>query len=125
MILYLFYFFYSWFKHFYEFAGPASSFVLVLAVSKYICGCELPSLVYWILDVLFGSQRRALVSPESALLATILLTIQCWKRFYESHFVSIFSDGTISLGLYIMGFVHYFGSVSCMIGESDGFVKGE
>ncbi|XP_034934163.1 polyprenol reductase-like [Chelonus insularis] len=54
----------------------------------------------------------------------ILMTIHVWKRFYESHYVTIYSQARISFLLYIIGLVHYSMLVSTIVGESYGFVRG-
>lgn len=64
------------------------------------------------------------VSPESTFIATLLFTLHCWKRLYETHFVNIFSDNMMNIAHYLMGYIHYIGTLVCIIGESDGFVEG-
>ncbi|KAF3420306.1 hypothetical protein E2986_10488 [Frieseomelitta varia] len=113
-----------WFKHFYIFAAPASSYVLYLVICKYLWNDNISKNVIWILDICLGSFRQALVSPESTFIATVLLTLHCWKRFYETHFVNIFSDKMMNISHYIIGHYHYVGTLICIIGESKGFVEG-
>lgn len=62
------------------------------------------------------------VSAVSSLLALSLLTIQAWRRFYETWFVSVFSNTRMNLSHYIVGFIHYFGSVTAILAESPGFI---
>ncbi|CAD1468959.1 unnamed protein product, partial [Heterotrigona itama] len=113
-----------WFKHFYIFAAPTSSYVLYLVICKYLWKDNISENVIWILDICLGSFRQALVSPESTFIATVLLTLHCWKRFYETHFVNIFSDKMMNILHYMIGLYHYVGTLICIIGESEGFVKG-
>lgn len=113
-----------WFKHFYMFAAPASTFVLYLVVRRYLFGAPVPSIVIWILDLLLGTQRKPLVTSESTFLGAILIFLQSWKRLYETQVVSIFSDNKMNIMHYIAGFTHYAGTLICIIGESDGFVGG-
>ncbi|XP_012282306.1 polyprenol reductase [Orussus abietinus] len=113
-----------WFAHFYIFAAPASTCMLLLVINRYWYNIDAPQFVYNILDFLLGSSRKSLVPPERTFLAAILLTIQCWKRLYETCFVSVFSDSKINISHYIVGFVHYIGTISSVIGESRGFVRG-
>jgi len=62
------------------------------------------------------------VSGVSSLLALFLLTIQVSRRFYETWFVSIFSNTKMNLSHYAVGFIHYFGSVTAILAESPGFI---
>ncbi|XP_043579745.1 uncharacterized protein LOC122566489 isoform X2 [Bombus pyrosoma] len=113
-----------WFKHFYILAAPVSSYVLYLTICKFLWAGNSSKNVIWILNICLGSFRQARVSPESTFIATLLLTLHCWKRFYETHFVSIFSDNMMNISHYLMGYIHYLGTLVCIIGESDGFVEG-
>lgn len=56
-----------------------------------------------------------------ALLALTLMSFQCVRRFYETWFVSVFSEGKINLSHYLVGFVHYWGAISVILAESKGF----
>lgn len=71
-----------------------------------------------------GSSRQALVSPESTLVACVLMTLQSWKRFYETEYINIFSDKKMNILHYVVGLTHYPGVFMCIVGESEGFVKG-
>jgi 3-oxo-5-alpha-steroid 4-dehydrogenase 3 len=62
------------------------------------------------------------VGAVSSLLALFLLTLQAWRRFYETWFVSVFSNSQMNVSHYIVGFLHYFGSVMAILAESPGFV---
>ncbi|XP_043266907.1 polyprenol reductase [Venturia canescens] len=113
-----------WFKHYYEFAAPTATFVLVMTIYRYILEYPSPGFLNAILDLQLGSGRKALVSPESTLLAVILINVQCWKRLYESHYISIFSEAKMNIVHYFAGFIHYLGLMTCAIGESQGFAPG-
>lgn len=55
-----------------------------------------------------------------------LITLQCLRRFYETHFVQIFSSSSkINLSHYLVGFLHYFGTITAILGASEGFVGNE
>lgn len=62
------------------------------------------------------------VSGVSSLLALSLLTLQAWRRFYETWFVSVYSNTQMNLSHYIVGYFHYFGSVMAILAESPGFI---
>lgn len=112
-----------WFKHFYVFAAPFSTGSLILLFYRYVLNGTIPEIVYSVLDILFGTSRKLLVSPDCAFLAMTLLAFHCWKRLYESYYVNVFSDKKINISHYIIGYVHYVGAILCIIGESDGFFR--
>ena len=116
-------YFNRWFKHFYYFAAPLSCAVLTLAFFKYFHGTPTPEFVYWILDILYGHDRQPSISSECALLAMFLLTVQCCKRWYETNYISVFSNAKMNISHYLVGFIHYIGVITCIIGEADGFVR--
>lgn len=52
-----------------------------------------------------------------------MLFIQCVRRFYETHFIQIFSSASkIHLTHYIVGYFHYFGAFLAILSQADGFV---
>ena len=61
------------------------------------------------------------VSSAATLIALILMTAQCIRRFYETWFISVFSDAKMNLSHYIVGFAHYFGAISSIVVEAPGF----
>ncbi|XP_057325192.1 polyprenol reductase [Microplitis mediator] len=113
-----------YFSHFYLFAAPLSTTVLLLCIYRYFYLGNLPEVIFTILDFLFNSSRKALVTSEQTITAITMITIQCWKRLYETHCVSVYSDAKMNISHYIVGFIHYIGTITCIIGESSGFVKG-
>ncbi|XP_044588717.1 polyprenol reductase isoform X2 [Cotesia glomerata] len=112
------------FLHFYVFAVPLSITALVLCIHKYFFSGNLPEAVYEVLDLLLNSSRKPLVTPLDTMIAITLITVQCCKRLYEACYVSVYSEAKMSVSLYIVGFIHYFGTITCIIGESYGFIKG-
>lgn len=63
-----------------------------------------------------------IVAPANVLLALFLLLLQCCRRFYDTHFVSIFSkNGKMNVTYYIIGHCHYFGAFTAVLGEAAGF----
>ncbi|XP_054269658.1 polyprenol reductase [Macrosteles quadrilineatus] len=109
-----------WFKHFYVFAGIWSPLCLGLAAHIYFLGGNVPQIVTYGLDLLGTSHRKASVSATSVFIALALLTLQSWRRLYETFFVSIFSDSNINLAHYIIGFLHYFGAMAAVLVEAPG-----
>ncbi|XP_023704176.1 polyprenol reductase [Cryptotermes secundus] len=112
----------SWFRHFYVFASVYTTLSLILTFGIYFLSWELSPWLVTLLDLLASSNRKANVSAVSSLLALSLLTIQAWRRFYETWFVSVFSNTRMNFSHYIVGFIHYFGSVTAILAESPGFI---
>ncbi|GAB1861093.1 Polyprenol reductase [Camponotus japonicus] len=113
----------KWFKHFYIFSGPTSTLTLCLIAYKYLFNGNIPEIVFTLLDMLLGASRKPLIPAENVILAIIILNIQCWKRAYETFYVSVFSNQKMNLVTYLIGFIHYAGIFLCVIGESKGFVR--
>lgn len=65
--------------------------------------------------------------PASSLatyLAVSLLFVQCIRRFYETHWVQVFSgQSKMNLSHYAVGFFHYFGAFLVIIAHGPGFVN--
>ncbi|XP_047346667.1 polyprenol reductase-like [Vespa velutina] len=112
-----------WFKHFYLFATPVSTCSLILFFYKYFMNGTIPEIIYWLLDISLGKSRKALISPECGYLAITLFTFHCWKRLYETHYVTVFSDKKMNISHYIAGYIHYIGAILSIMGESHGFVR--
>lgn len=56
------------------------------------------------------------------MLAIVLLTIQVVRRFYDTHFVSVFGENSkMDLTHYFVGFTHYTGCVAAILGEAPVF----
>ncbi|XP_011303975.1 polyprenol reductase [Fopius arisanus] len=112
-----------WFSHFYLFAAPAASISLIIVVNRYFFSGQLPKIVRWLLNFQLGSSRKSLVPAEKCFTAIFLITIQCWKRLYETTRVSVFSNAKINISHYIVGYIHYIGTLTCILGESEGFIN--
>lgn len=63
------------------------------------------------------------VSAMSAFVAVMLLTLQSWRRFYETFYVSIFSPSNINIAHYAIGYIHYFGAVTAILVEAPGLTS--
>ncbi|KAL2739779.1 polyprenol reductase-like [Vespula maculifrons] len=113
----------KWFRHFYVFAAPIFTCSFILFFYKYFMNGTIPEIIYWLLDTSLGTSRKALISPECGFLTIILLAIHCWKRFYETHYVNVFSDKKINILHYIAGYLHYIGTILSIMGESYGFIR--
>lgn len=50
------------------------------------------------------------------------MMLQTFRRFYETHFVQIFSKtAKINITHYLVGYLHYFGTMIVILGNSPGF----
>ncbi|KAI5695612.1 hypothetical protein M8J75_000838 [Diaphorina citri] len=112
-----------YFQHFYIFSSLLSTMAFYLCVKTYVLGYEVSPSVMSFLDLLGGSQRRATTSATSVFLCIFLITLQCYRRLYETSCVSVFSDSRINISHYIIGHLHYFGTVCGMLVEAPGFTR--
>lgn len=110
-----------WFVHFYVFSSIISTLVLLLMLWVYTRRESAPAAIQKFLDIFGGGSRKANVSATSAFVAAILCTMQCWKRFYETSYVSVFSNSTMDIGHYLLGYIHYFGVIVSLMIETPGF----
>jgi len=113
-----------WFRHFYIFCAPAMTITLCLILYKYLYNTNVPEIVFTLLDTLLGTSRKPLIPAEDAILAFVIYNIHCWKRLYETCYVSVFSNQKIHCIVYLIGYIHYIGVILCIIGESEGLVRG-
>ncbi|GLG97190.1 Polyprenol reductase [Gryllus bimaculatus] len=110
-----------WFGHFYIFAAIFTTLAAIVVCNVYIFGAKLEPWLLICLDLL-ASGRNASVSAVSTITALLLLTVQAWHRFHETLFVSVFSDVKMNIVHYLVGYIHYFGSVAAILAESHGFI---
>ncbi|XP_014278777.1 polyprenol reductase isoform X1 [Halyomorpha halys] len=114
----------SWFRHFYVFASIFSmvSFLLLfLTYFNYIYGLNEDLRI--ILSFFGGSQIKPTVSADASFIAMGLMAIHCCRRFYETHFVSVFSDAKMNIGVYFVGHFHYFGAILAILCEAPGILN--
>ncbi|XP_055533611.1 polyprenol reductase [Wyeomyia smithii] len=114
----------AWFKHFYIFAAIWSLAGFYFMVNAYFAGRETPSYVLDFLDIMATTKRTARTSPTETMVAIMLITMQCWRRFYETWFVQVFSPKLkMNLSAYLVGYIHYFGTVVVILSQAEGFVR--
>lgn len=117
----------SWFKHFYIFAFIWAGLALSLVIKGFIYNATAPEWVLLFLDFVAGgrSNRRVQVDSTCGLVATVLMSMQCMRRFYETNFVQIFSKKSkMNVSHYVVGYVHYFGAIVGLLANTEGFVRG-
>ncbi|XP_058458837.1 polyprenol reductase [Malaya genurostris] len=114
----------SWFKHFYIFAALWSASAFYFMVNAYFAGKVTPGYVIDFLDIMATTKRTVRTSPTETMVALMLITMQCWRRFYETWFVQVFSNRLkINLSAYLVGYVHYFGTIVVILSQAEGFVR--
>ncbi|XP_059622582.1 polyprenol reductase [Phlebotomus argentipes] len=113
----------SSFRHFYVFALLWSAAALYLVLRTCVAGKPAPEAVIAFLDLLCGKRRTEKSNALETLLATVCLFAQCSRRFWETHFLQIFSRSSrINIAHYLVGYVHYFGALVVILGHAQGFV---
>ncbi|KAF2900043.1 hypothetical protein ILUMI_06147 [Ignelater luminosus] len=114
----------AWFRHFYVYSSILTIATLILAIAVLIFNVSVPRKILNILDAAGGTNRKATVTSVSALLALTLLTIQCCRRMYDTHFVSVFGKTSrMNLSHYLIGFIHYTGAVFAILVEAPRFSR--
>ncbi|XP_060530279.1 polyprenol reductase [Cylas formicarius] len=114
----------SWFRHFYVIAVPLCTYVDYLLVAVYVFGTRVPEWLNTFLNLFCGDARIAYTSPSKVLLASFLFTLQIYRRFYDTHYVSVFGkESKLNLTQYIVGLCHYPGTVIAILSESPLFAK--
>ncbi|KAK9881403.1 hypothetical protein WA026_016293 [Henosepilachna vigintioctopunctata] len=98
----------AYFKHFYRIAVVTSTTLLVLILCVYFLHVEPPKLILHILQKYFWNRNKSLMSVKDTIVGLTLYTIHCYKRFYETHFVNVFSKSAqITVIQYIAGIIYY------------------
>ncbi|XP_059490244.1 polyprenol reductase [Neocloeon triangulifer] len=113
----------SYFKHFYYFAAFYTSYITYLTFFVYYGNASVPHWFIKFLDLLASSKREATVSSGRVLVALLLLSLQCWRRLYETTCVSVFSSGKINLAQYLAGFFHYLFAAAAIVAEAPVFAS--
>uniref|UniRef100_A0A8D8YDY8 Polyprenal reductase n=1 Tax=Cacopsylla melanoneura TaxID=428564 RepID=A0A8D8YDY8_9HEMI len=112
-----------YFQHFYIFSSFLSTVAFYLCFKTYVLGCEVNTHIISFLDILGGSNRRATTSATSVFLCVFLVTLQCYRRLYETSCVSVFSNSRMNISHYIVGHLHYFGTITSILLEAPGFTR--
>lgn len=118
----------GWFSHFYIFALIWSLWALYLVIKVSIFQHDLPKYAEIFLDLISGGHknRHVFIDSTSAVIITVLMALQCARRFYETNFVQIFSkNNKINISHYIVGYLHYFGVILALLVNTEGFIKGK
>lgn len=73
------------------------------------------------------TNRSLFISADeiSTFVALVLIFLQIFRRFYETHFIQIFSKKSkINVAHYVVGYLHYYGVILAILAHAPGFVLG-
>ncbi|CAH0560332.1 unnamed protein product [Brassicogethes aeneus] len=116
----------SWFRHFYKLAIVTQTYVLFLVSSVYIFKHEVPMWVEEFLDLVCGEDRVAFNSATKVYISVVLLTLQVYRRYYDTHYVSIYGKSSkINFSQYLVGVLHYPLACMALLCESPKFAYSE
>ncbi|RZF43220.1 hypothetical protein LSTR_LSTR009024 [Laodelphax striatellus] len=107
-----------WFQHFYIVSSLLSISSLILMFRIILLGEEAPYALIRFLDLIATSNRKAGVSGTALLIALSLMCLQCCRRLYETTYVSVFSNSYMNVFHYLVGFIHYIGSILAILSEA-------
>ncbi|KAJ8919447.1 hypothetical protein NQ315_016547 [Exocentrus adspersus] len=114
----------SWFKHYYLFAIYIYAYGFYVATCTYIFDYEAPKWLIDCLNLVCGQHRVATTSAAKTYIAFTLLTLQVFRRVYDTHFVSVFAkQGRMSLTLYLIGLYHYPACALAILCEAPKFTS--
>ncbi|RWS23674.1 polyprenol reductase-like protein [Leptotrombidium deliense] len=114
---------YRWFYHFYLFATTFYTILGCSVIQVYIFNQRMPKFLSELLDSFVGTHRKSTVTPESVIMAMLLIIIQVTRRLSECIFLSVYSDAKMNVIHYIFGFSFYFGVGLSVLAEAPGFTN--
>ncbi|XP_055706584.1 polyprenol reductase-like [Phlebotomus papatasi] len=113
----------SSFRHFYIFASLWSTVILYIVLRTCVIGKPVLESIIQFLDFFCGKNRSAKNTPLEALLAIICIFAQCFRRFWETHFLQTFSRSScMHIIHYFISYLHYFGVPLATLNNAQGFV---
>lgn len=112
-----------WFRHFYVVAVIWSTVTLCFTLYTYAYTVPVSKWILYLLDSIGSSERKVKINATSTIVALILFNAQTWRRFYETFFISIFSDSKMNIAHYGVGIAHYIGATFALIAESPLFAS--
>lgn len=111
----------SYYRHFYVFSSLFSFVALTKMVLVYFLNFNVGDYIVMILRLLLEVEQPS-VCVTAAVTAMSLLTVQCWKRFYETYYLQVFAKSSrMNVNHYLAGIIHYFGCVVAIIGQAPLF----
>lgn len=109
-----------WYKHFYVFAAVAAETAWLVLFHAYWSVSPWPAATEWCARWLWDPIRRPepSYSAAAAFTAISMISLQCHRRTYETHMVSVFSDTAVGLWYYASGYMHYAGALATVLTEA-------
>ncbi|KAJ8966460.1 hypothetical protein NQ317_011447 [Molorchus minor] len=112
----------SWFRHFYILAVFVYTYIFYIVTNTYIFRQDIPNWFTYMLKTLCGEERYAYASATKTYIAIALMTLQVYRRFYDTHFISIFGKSSkINFITYLVGLYHYVACGLAIICEAPKF----
>lgn len=112
----------SYFKHFYCVAVICFTYGLYQATNVYIFGNDVPQHIFNFLDAVTQEDRKSNITATSVYIALCLMTLQVYRRFHDTHFVSVFGKNSrINIIHYALGMLHYPGAAIALFSEAPKF----
>ncbi|XP_030022781.2 polyprenol reductase [Manduca sexta] len=111
----------SYYRHFYLFASLFSVSSLFYMCMVYFLGFEVNK--YVILGLKFTlKEYEPSASVATALVAMMLLTVQCMRRLYETYYLQVFAKNSkMNLSHYLAGILHYYACILVAIAQAPLF----
>lgn len=114
----------SCFKHFYVVALICYMFTFSGINAVYIFKFEVPDCIVQWINAISGNDSFSFVTTTQTYVAVCLMTLQVSKRFYETHYISIFGKNSyININQYILGIAYYPGTCLAILCEAPKFAK--
>ncbi|CAG9836980.1 unnamed protein product [Diabrotica balteata] len=110
------------FKHFYVVALNCYAVVFAMVTAVYLLKYEVPWWVVELIDLVGGEERVSFVTPTQTYVVICLMSLQVIRRFYDTHFVSIFGKHSyINIHQYFVGIVYYPATALAILCEAPKF----
>ncbi|KAK9876688.1 hypothetical protein WA026_014067 [Henosepilachna vigintioctopunctata] len=117
----------SSFKQFYAVGLICMAFAYIIIFSTCILGNQVPKFVCDFLYALTGKKNNVPnVSSTKVFIAATLLNLQIGRRYYETHYVSIFGrNSKINFTHWLIGITYYPMVILALISETPNFTNSE
>lgn len=111
------------FIHFYVIACMWNTFLAAMVFRAYFMGKPHHPRLFAILSLCGGEERPESIEATSVTIAICLILIQVYRRLYECAFVSVYSESTMSILVYLIGCFFYIAIGPTILSEAEGFSK--
>lgn len=100
----------KYFTHFYAIACIWNIFLAAGLFQRYFLNSQVTTWLASFFEFITGGQKGTPVDALSTVFGMLLLLIQVCRRLYECVCVSVYSESTMSILIYIVGVAFYLGS---------------